>query len=114
VREEVFVSFKNHLQGLEKEHFTTKELLERFSKFSGGYAYSPHYFSHLLRSKMQLYYKPSPQDYRRPCDAETKLLERFRATLDALRVAGKDVSEFTIGFGDESAAQLHHNNASSS
>jgi hypothetical protein len=112
VSAEVFASFKNHLQGLEKQHFTTKELLESFGKFSGGYAYSPNYFTHLLTSKMEMYYyKPSPRDYRRPCDAETKLLERFSATLDALQVINKDVSQMSIGFADESAAQLHNNNA---
>lgn len=108
----VFDSFKTHLQGLEQQHFTSRDLLAQFSDFEGAYGYSAAYFSHLLREKLEMhYYKPSPRDYRCPPDAEAKLSERIQATLDALKVMNKDIAEFAIGFSDESAAQLHNNNA---
>jgi len=112
VADSVFTSFKTHLQDLEQQHFTSADLLNQFSAFEGAYRYSPAYFSHLLREKLKLhYYKPSPQDYRRPADAEAKLAERIQASLDALAVMNKDITDFAIGFSDECAAQLHSNNA---
>ena len=108
----VFSTFKVQLQHLDQEHFTSKYLLELFSNLAGGYRYSPPYFSYLLREKLHLYYyKPSPVDYRRCQQAETQLSQRIQATLDALGVLNKDVSQMAIGFADESAVQLHHNNA---
>lgn len=112
VEEEVFSNFRIYLAGLAQQHFSSAELLERFTHFEGGYPYGPSYFSDLLRSKLGMYYyKPSPSDYRRSPEAEEQLAERIRATLDALRVMGKDISQMAIGFADESAAQFHTNNA---
>lgn len=110
--ENVFTDFKNHLLSLDKQHFTSKELAEIFSNFSSGHCYSANYFRYLLRHKLGLYYyKPSPCDYRRSDEADSKLLERFKATLDALKVMGKDIEQMSIGFADETASQLHNNNA---
>jgi transposase len=78
----------------------------------GGYSYSPAYFSHLLREKLGMfYYKPEPRDYRQPEDAEYKLQERIKGSLDALKLRGKNIDNMLIGFADESAAQFHNNNA---
>lgn len=108
----VFEAFKTSLSGLADKHFTGRRLLGLFRAFEGGYGYSPAYFARLLRRRMGMhYYKPSPRDYRRPEDAEDKLSERIRGTLDGLAAAGRDISGMAVGFSDESAAQLHVNNA---
>ena len=57
------------------------------------------------------YYKAQPRDYRQAEDAEDVLLERIKASFEALTVMGKDPYRMSIGFADESAAQLHSNNA---
>jgi transposase len=97
---------------LDKKHFTSQELRDLFQAQPSGYAYHPHYFSKLLREKLGMYYyKPEPRDYRQSPEAEAQLQMRIQATLDALAVMGKEVSQMAIGFADESAAQFHANNA---
>jgi putative transposase len=108
----VFEAFKESLKGLEARHFTGRRLLCLFRDFAGGYGYSPAYFCRLLRRRLRMYYyKPEPRDYRQPEDARGKLAERIRGTVDGLAAMGKDISRMAIGFSDESAVQLHSNNA---
>lgn len=112
VSTEKLVAFKRHLAGLDQKHFTHSELRNIFKEFSGGYAYSHSYFCHLLRTKLKMfYYKPQPRDYRQSEHAEQQLQDRIEATVDALRVMNKDIKDMAIGFADESAVQLHTNNA---
>jgi len=112
VSAETFVVFKTHLEGLEQKHFSHTELQNIFKTFSGGYVYSHSYFCHLLRKKLKmLYYKPEPRDYRQSEQATQQLQDRIAATMDALRVMNKDIDDMAIGFADESAVQMHSNNA---
>lgn len=112
VSETAFERFREELSQDSQKHFTSNELLSRFSQMEGGFKYSKSHFCHLLRDKLGMhYYKPSPRDYRRPEDAADKLSERIRGTLDALILMGKDISKMAIGFADEVAVQFHCNNA---
>jgi transposase len=109
---EAWQAFRSHLAGLEQQHFTSRELQAIFQSLGNAYVYSPHYFTRLLRTKLQLhYYKPEPRDYRQAADAEEKLKTRIQATLDAFQVRGLDIQKMAIGFADECAAQFHANNA---
>ena len=100
------------MERLEQKHFTHTELKNIFKTFSGGYVYSHSYFCHLLRTKLKmLYYKPEARDYRQSEHATQQLQDRIEATLDALRLMNKDIKDMAIGFADESAVQLHTNNA---
>lgn len=57
------------------------------------------------------YYKPQPQDHRKPENADLMLFERIKATIDALIAMGKNPAKIHFGFADEVAGQLHSNNA---
>lgn len=57
------------------------------------------------------YYKPRPRDYRRDEQAEEKLAQRIEATFDALQAMGYELDRVRWGFADETAGQLHSNNA---
>lgn len=83
-----------------------------FERHVPGVSYSENYWSKLLGDKLGMYYyKPQPRDYRQADNAEDVLLERVKASFDALRVMGKDPYQMAIGFADEAAAQMHSNNA---
>jgi hypothetical protein len=77
-----------------QQHFTSNQLLAKFSDLAGSYRYNKSHFCKLLRHKLGMYcYKPSPRDCRCNAEAETQLKERLRATLDALTLMGKDISK---------------------
>lgn len=103
--------WRSSLQAEEQQHWTSRELSERFYHQT-GIRYSSSHWHHLLRHQEKMYYyKPEPRDYRQSEDAETQLLERIKATFDALLVMGKDPKKIAWGFADEVAAQIHSNNA---
>ena len=108
--EEQSAAFLSSLSTLESQHWTSKELLAKVGK-DYGVTYSLSHWSKYLREKMGLYYyKPSPVDYRKAEDADRKLFDRLAATFDGLLRLGKCPQEMSIGFADESAAQLFANN----
>jgi hypothetical protein len=103
-------AFVTSLSSLESQHWTSKELLAKVGK-AYGVRYSLSHWTKYLREQLGLYYyKPSPVDYRKAQDADEQLLDRLQATFDGLRCLGRCPQEMSIGFADESAAQLFANN----
>lgn len=111
VRESVWDAWRTHLQTQPVQHWTADELGKIFVEL-GGVRYTHSYWSHLLREREGMYfYKPRPRDYRRSEDAPEQLADRIEATFDALQAMGYDLGRVCWGFADETAAQLHSNNA---
>jgi hypothetical protein len=105
----VWSSFKSVLAASGDSFFSSRDLQYRFEKHT-QIRYSRSHFLSLLRSRLSLYlYKPQPRDYRQNPEALFQLQQRIDATLDALKIMGKNVEGFSIGFADESAAQLYGN-----
>lgn len=111
VQESVWASWRTHLQTQPVQHWTADELATVFVEL-GGIRYSHSHWSHLLRDREGMYfYKPRPRDYRRSEDAPEQLGCRIDATFDALQAMGYNLERVKWGFADETAAQLHSNNA---
>ncbi len=65
-----------------------------------------------LARELNMYcYKPQPRDYRQKDGACGRLKDRVQAVADVLRMRGRDLSKFCIGFADESSQQLYGNTA---
>lgn len=111
VKETVWDRWRTHLQTQPVQHWTADELARVFVEL-GGVRYSHSHWSYLLREQQGMYfYKPRPRDYRRSEDAPEQLADRIEATFDALQAMGYDLERVRWGFADETAAQLHSNNA---
>lgn len=111
VKESVWDSWRTHRQTQPVQHWTADELARVFVE-KGGVRYSHSHWSHLLREREGMYfYKPRPRDYRRLENAPERLADRIEATFDALQAMGYDLARVRWGFADETAAQLHGNNA---
>lgn len=81
-------------------------LLEKFEV-----CYSQVHVRRLLKSWGMYHYKPQPQDYRRPPDAEEKLSESLKAVSDVLKLWGCSPAELAFGFADESSPEANSNKA---
>jgi transposase len=111
VEKPVWEAWRSHLQRQPVQHWTAEELAQVFMEM-GGVRYSSSHWCHLLREREGMYfYKPRPRDYRRSEDAPEQLADRIEATFDALQAMGFDLQRVKWGFADETAAQLHSNNA---
>ena len=53
--------------------------------------------------------KPYPHDYRRPADAEERLMEEIESKYKSLKDKGFDRKEIAIGFFDEASPQTTSN-----
>jgi transposase len=93
----------------ERPYWTTQEIRELI-KTEFGVEYSPDQVVRILRKRLKMHFsKPFPQDYRRPDNAEERLIQDLRKAFEALAARGCRKEDIAIGFVDESSPQNRAN-----
>lgn len=93
----------------EKPNWLTKEVVALIFKH-WGIQLSCAQVTRILRKKLKMHFsKPYPHDYRRPADAEERLMEEIESKYKSLKNKGFDRKEIAIGFLDEASPQTTSN-----
>ena len=93
-----------------QDFWTTAEVVGLIVVCFGIY-YSQRQVRNKLKRLHLYFYKPQPQDYRRPDNAAEQLQERLLAVSDAVQLLNWPIAEIAIGFADESCPQANANTA---